>query len=618
MKKTIALLLAMIFVIGLLAACTPSNTTQDPVQTDDPNAGTPAETTTPTDAPVTEPAADGKKVYYSVLSSDHSSLNFLDNVDSPVGNVATYCMSYLYRQYPNEEGNGYIWICDIAAEEPIQIDDYNWQIKIREDAKWNNGDPINADTFMFTFKQQLDPVMMPRMSTFLASNAITIVNAEQYSMQNSEGGIPTDWEDVGIKKIDDYTIQITTVDVNTATQVMNHFFNRNNVPCYEPLWNECLSSDGLTTSYGSDLDHFMGCGPYIFSDWTYDSVQTYVKNPDHWLADYFNYDEVQYRVVPEQNARVELWEQGQLDIFAPNSDTLETYIDDPRLVEYGSNSVFHLDINCKNPNNPISGSDNYRKAIYHAIDRETIAKNLFGHMEPAGWYVSAQAGILSEGARIYRESKYGKAVEEMVASWSAEGHTTGYNPELALDYLNKAYEECGVPADTVINIIIAYDPSEVHWNKTAQFLQEEFPKIFNNRVTVEIKNYSGISTTEYKKQGDDGWDLSPNDWARAVARTYPYEGFYYFTSGYSGSPNNYFNDEFDAQFEYCRKIQNGDYETLLQETQKLEEIYLEHVVQCPVVQDVVYELHSDRLVLPVYTYIPGFGWGEPYGDIVTD
>ena len=217
-----------------------------------------------------------------------------------------------------------------------------------------------------------------------------------------------------------------------------------------------------------------------------------------------------------------------------------------------------------------------------------------------------------------RESKYGKAVEEMVASWSAEGHTTGYNPELALDYLNKAYEECGVPADTVINIIIAYDPSEVHWNKTAQFLQEEFPKVFNNRVTVEIKNYSGISTTEYKKQGDDGWDLSPNDWARAVARTYPYEGFYYFTSGYSGSPNNYFNDEFDAQFAYCREIQNGDYETLLQETQKLEEIYLEHVVQCPVVQDVVYELHSDRLVLPVYTYIPGFGWGEPYGDIVTD
>lgn len=157
MKKTIALLLAMIFVIGLLAACTPSNTTQDPVQTDDPNAGTPAETTTPTDAPVTEPTAEGKKVYYSVLSSDHSSLNFLDNVDSPVGNVATYCMSYLYRQYPNEEGNGYIWICDIAAEEPIQIDDYNWQIKIREDAKWNNGIPSMRTPLCSPLSSSLTP-----------------------------------------------------------------------------------------------------------------------------------------------------------------------------------------------------------------------------------------------------------------------------------------------------------------------------------------------------------------------------------------------------------------------------------------------------------------------------
>ena len=184
MKKIVALLLAMILVIGVLAACSPSapaQTTPDPAPTEDPGTGAPAETT----APVDESAEPTKKIYYSVLSSDHSSLNFLDNVDTPVENVATYCMSYLYRQYPNEEGNGYIWICDIAAEEPIQVDDYNWQIKIREDAKWNNGDPINADTFMFTFKQQLDPVMMPRMSTFLASNAITIVNAEQYSMQLS-------------------------------------------------------------------------------------------------------------------------------------------------------------------------------------------------------------------------------------------------------------------------------------------------------------------------------------------------------------------------------------------------------------------------------------------------
>ncbi len=594
-KKLIALLLAATMLLALAAACGNNNANN--------NGGT------------TNGDGDGaKKVYYSVLTSDHSSLNFLDNVDSPVANVANFCMSFLYRSYPDEDGMGYHYICDIASELPIQVDDYNWDIKIREDAKWEDGTPINADTFMFTFQQQLNPKMVNRMAAFLYSNAITIEGAQAYNEQGVDGNIS--WDTVGIKKIDDYTIRITTVDPNTQNQVCEHFYNRNTVPVNEKLWNECLSADGATTSYGSDLDHFIGCGPYNFTKWEYDALQIYTKNPDHWLADCFNYDEVQYRVVPEQNARVELWGQGQLDIFSPNADTLETFIDSPQMVEYASNTVFHLDINCKNPNNPITASDNYRKAIYHALNREVIAKDLFGHMEPAGWYVSGQAGILSDSAELYRESKYGKAVTDMVAGWSTEGSTTGYNPELALEYFDKACEECGVSKDTVINLIMAYDPEETHWHKTAQYIQEEFPKIFDNRVTVEIKTYSGISTTEYKKQGDDGWDLSPNDWSRGVARTYPNQCFLYFTSSYDGAPNNYFNADFDAQFDKTVSLQAGDYETLLKETQTLEEIYLEHVVQCPVVQDVVYELHSSRLQLPAKTYIPGFGWGEYYGDIV--
>lgn len=607
-KKLIALLMAAMMILSLAAACGKTPANNDPSGENTPSSGN---ETTPAD-----PAEAGKKIYYAVLTADHSSLNFLDNVDGGVANVAQYCMSYLYRQYPNEAGNGFIYICDLAEEMPIQIDDHNWQIKIRKDAAWENGDPINADTFMFTFKNQLDPLMVPRMSTFLYDNAITIENGEAYALQGDTNTVA--WEDVGIKKIDDYTIQLTTVGVNSADDVCNHFYNRNNVPVNENMWNQCLSSDGLSTSYGSDLNHFVGCGPYHFESWEYDSMQIYTKREEHWLSDLFNYDEVQFRIVPEMNARVELWEKGLLDTLAPNAETLEMYIDDPRLVEYGSTTVYHIDINCKNPNNPICGSDNYRKAIYHAIDREMAAENLFGHMEPAGWYVNAQAGLLSKDGLTYRDSKYGDAIEEMVASWSAEGHTTGYNPELALDYFNKACEECGVSKDTVITLKFAYDPTDCggSWHKLAQFCEQEFPKIFENRVSIEIINYTGISTTEYKKSGDDVWDLSPNDWGRSMSRYYPYQCFYYFLSTYEGGPNNYYNDDFDAQFARCQEAQGGDYDTLLAETQKLEEIYLEHVIQVPLVQDCAFELHSNRLQLPVSTYIPGFGWGDIYGDIV--
>lgn len=58
-----------------------------------------------------------------------------------------------------------------------------------------------------------------------------------------------------------------------------------------------------------------------------------------------------------------------------------------------------------------------------------------------------------------------------------------------------------------------------------------------------------------------------------------------------------------------------DYTKMLEETAKLEEIYLEKVINIPMVQEVKYQMFSDRLELPVQTYIPGLGWGTCFGDI---
>ena len=276
-KKLIALLLAAMMLLAMAAACGNNNANNNANNNNSENNNSENNDTPSTDNNNPTPAQPAKKVYYSVLGSDHSSLNFLDNVDTPVETVATYCMSYLYRTYPNEDGMGYHYICDIAAEMPIQVDEYNWDIKIREDAKWNDGTPINADTFMFTFQQQLNPKMGARMATFLFDNAITIKGAKEYFEQGVDGNIS--WDTVGIQKMDDYTIRITTTDTNTADQVCNHFYQRNLVPVNEKLWNECLSADGATTSYGSDLSHFIGCGPYTFSTWDYDSIRSTPRTP---------------------------------------------------------------------------------------------------------------------------------------------------------------------------------------------------------------------------------------------------------------------------------------------------------------------------------------------------
>ena len=221
-KKLIALLMAAMMVLSVAAACGKTdapandNTNTTPDNSSNTTTTTPSDTTTPTDT--TEPEG---KVYKTYLASEVASLNFIDNVDSNAATPAGYAMSQLWKMYPSETGTNYIWMDDLAVGDPIQVDDYNWQIKLREGATWQNGDPINADTWMFTFQQRLNPKMMPRMASFLYNNVVTIVNGENYLMQGTDGYPATvAWEEVGLKKVDDYTIQITTTDTGyTPTDI---------------------------------------------------------------------------------------------------------------------------------------------------------------------------------------------------------------------------------------------------------------------------------------------------------------------------------------------------------------------------------------------------------------
>ena len=79
-----------------------------------------------------------------------------------------------------------------------------WHIKIRENAKWENGDAIDVDDVIYSFKMCLDPIMVNSRASQLASDYITITKASDYSLQGNAGTVA--WEDVGIKKADDYTL----------------------------------------------------------------------------------------------------------------------------------------------------------------------------------------------------------------------------------------------------------------------------------------------------------------------------------------------------------------------------------------------------------------------------
>ena len=613
-KKLIAMMLAALMLLSLAAAC--GNDT--PATPTEPAATTPAATTPAATQPAaTEPAAPAKKIYYTYLSGEVDTMNGMGTVQDANSTPISWCNSTLWIAVPDEDGMGYHYIPDLAEDMPKQIDELTWEFTIREEAKWSNGDPINADTYMYTFKTILDPVMVNAMAIFLADNNITIKNAYAYMMQGTDDYPDAmDWEEVGIKKIDDRTIQITTATPVSEKDFCTHFTSRANYPVHPELFEECLSEDRLTTTYGSDLEHWIGCGPYIFETWEYDNLHVYTKNEDHWLADYFNYDEVQVRIVPEMNARVTLFESGQLDSLSPDANTIEAYIDDPRMVSYPSTMVYDYDLNVKNPTNPLSGNNNYEKALYHAMNREVMARDIFGYMEPTGTYINGQAGCLSESGLTYRESEYGKEVWEMIESWSAEGQVCGYNPELAYEYMMKAFDEVGLPDDYVLTVKVMHTEGGGTGGKLCEMLMAEFPVIFKGRVVVEPFVVASGMSLDLMDMQPENWDIVYMDWGRSLSRTLPYQVYYYHTKDYTARPTYTYTDRFEEQFAACEAVKTADYETILQETQKLEIIALEDVISIPIVQAVNYELFADRLQLPMKQYVPGFGWGSMFGDVI--
>ena len=141
--------------------------------------------------------ATAEKVFYTYLTQDCPTLNGQNSVQSSVNTPATYCQSTLYRAIPNEDGKNFHYIGEIAAELPEKINETTWRIPLRHEACWANGEPINADTMIYSFKMGLDPVLTNQMADFISDQDITIVNAKEYSKQTSEA--PVAWEDVGIR-----------------------------------------------------------------------------------------------------------------------------------------------------------------------------------------------------------------------------------------------------------------------------------------------------------------------------------------------------------------------------------------------------------------------------------
>jgi len=575
MKKVVSILLAIVMMLSLVACG--DKPIDDPVNTE-PKILKMAEGQAPANA-------------WGPASNTTASMS-----------IQRYISGTLYTDLPVD---GKVSLAPLlAAAEPVDVngDGKTWNIAISPNAKWENGEAITADTFMYTFKTVLDPKLLLSNGANLGKNMVTVVNAsEYYSQAGSDKTVA--WEDVGFKKVDEMTIQLILANPATPTQVMRQFSLLNSTPVYQPLFEQCLSADGASTTYGSTKDTIISSGAFKFTNAVEGSIYEFAKNENFVRADLIKLDGATVSIIEDKGTQLQMFEQGELDYIELDAAGQDKFGDDPRVSTVPARQTFSIEYNSNNTENPIVSNENFRLALYYGTDRAQLSK--LTRKLPA-------VGVLSP---YYLAATDGTTFRELAADAGYEPKDYGYDPELAKQYFEKALQESGQSSIELTMLCNSDANHETH----CEFLQESWTNLFGaDKFKMNIDAQPSAQTSALRKaswkDNYNSYEMVFTGWSFSTADYDPIIALKAYTNTYASRNAAYefdvLNDLYNDSFNYTLD-QNKRNELAME----MEEYIIDHAIVIPLTYNITSCVYSDRVQPPVGQYVTGIGWGWHYADI---
>lgn len=188
----------------------------------------------------------------------------------------------------------------VAESWEISDDDLTWTFKLKE-TTWSDGVPLTANDFVFALRRIQDPAVASQYSSLL----YVIKNAEAVNNYNPEDGSGLPPEELGVRAIDDYTLEITLMKpapylLGLLTHYTTFPVPQHIVEQYGDAW---VQPDNIEVN-----------GPYKLVYWvTGDQIVT-EKNPLFYEADTVCFERVAYFELTDASAVERRIEAGELDI----------------------------------------------------------------------------------------------------------------------------------------------------------------------------------------------------------------------------------------------------------------------------------------------------------------
>jgi len=239
-----------------------------------------------------------------------------------------------------------------------------WTFNLRKNAKWSNGDPVTAHDFIYSFQRILSKEFASEYAEMLYQ---FVEGAKDFFDQKT-----TDFADVGIRAIDDYTLRIELVGP------IPHFLNILKHHAWYPVHPPTIEKFGGMLAKDTPWtlpENTVTNGAFKLKSWRVNDHIEVERNPHYWDAAKVGLNGVKFFPIEHETTEDRAYRDGQLhktnqaplaQVPTYKSDRDDFRIDDAYI-------VYFYRINTTRP--PLD-DPRIRRALALAIDRQSIVDNI--------------------------------------------------------------------------------------------------------------------------------------------------------------------------------------------------------------------------------------------------
>lgn len=394
----------------------------------------------------------------------------------------------------------------------VSDDGLVYTFKLRGGIQWTDGKPVTAGDFVFALQRLMNPETA-------ASYAYL-----QYPIKNAEGingGDITDITSLGVKAIDDTTLEIT------LEQPTPYFISALTHYTAYPLPQHIVEAKG---DEWVKIDNIVTNGPYTPTDWVPGSHVTTVKNDKYYDADSLKIEGANFFVLEDQSAALKRYRAGEFDILTDfptdQYEWMQENLPGQAQVAPFAGLYYYVVNNTKAP---FDNAD-VRQALSMSINREVIGPQILGTGEiPAYSWVPPGMANYGEPVEVdWKDLAYGEKVAQAKQLLEGAGFNADNPLKLQLRYnTNENHKRIAIAIASMwkplgIQVELYNTETKVHYDELQQNIVDvgragwladyndanNFLQLLRSDIQYNYGRYANAEFDDLLKQANGTTDLA--------------------------------------------------------------------------------------------------------------